>query len=100
MRKFVLALVVTAFAPMASQPSSAAPSPGSIDVKAVAPLAEDATFYRRRYDYDYYPRYRYYDNGYYPRYRYYDYGGYYPRRYHRNYYYRPYRHHYYRRYWY
>ena len=61
MRKFVLALVVTAFAPMAPQPSSAAPSPGSIDVKAVAPLAEDATFYRRRYDYDYYPRYRYYD---------------------------------------
>jgi hypothetical protein len=98
MRKFALAVVVAAFAPMTSQPSSAAPIPGS-EAKAVAPLAEQATFYRRHYDYYYYPRYRYYDYGYYPRYRYYDYGGYYPRRYYR-YYDRPYRNYYYRRYWY
>jgi len=101
MRKLFLPLAAVLFV-ATPQISSAAPATNLAGVQTGTTLAEHATYYRR-YDDDYYPRYRHY--GHYPRYRYYgDYdNGYYPRRYryyYRPYYYRPAPNYYYRRYWY
>ena len=104
MRKGILIATAAAMVAIVPQLASAAPVSNGATIKFETSLAEAVTYYRRDYDYSYYPRHRYYGYSYYPRHRYYrsyDYDSYYPRRYYyQRPYYRPYYQQYNRRYWY